>query len=333
MEVIDKMEQCMHSHPPNIPQSYPWLVICDENHRERQNFFSISENHFYKRAISEMRNKTICTNINGWLLLKDLDSMDLCLLNLTSKEVVQLPRLDSINTDIDTCILSSPPSESNHDCHVMFIKKRSTFYFCQPGDKEFSEQEFQFNLDDRLMSIAAATMFRGKVHFLTWFSGTPPIYALFTAEFVGSNLHFTELTTEYLPRPSPPGLLTANDFLVESGDDLLYIHEMKTGCNFQMIHFFIFRMDFSRQVWVQVNNIGGWTIFLSRYCGIEHKAISCFATEKGIKQNSIYFTKPFDRFIYVFDLEDHGISKSLPCPIVSQYESRLDWVMIPTKKS
>ena len=333
MEATDKMEQRMRSHPPNIPQSYPWLVICDKKHQERQDFFSISENHFYKRTISEMRNKTICTSINGWLLLKDIDSMDLCLLNLTSKEVVQLPRLDSINADIEICILSSPPSESNHDCHVMFIKKRSTFYFCQPGDKEFSEQEFEFNLDNRLMNIAAATMFRGKVHFLTWFSGTPPIYALFTAEFVGSNLHFTELTTEYLPQPSPPGLLTANDFLVESGGDLLYIHEMNTGCNFKMIHFFIFRMDFSRQVWVQVNNIGGWTIFLSRYRGIEHKAISCFATEKGIKQNSIYFTKAIDRFIYVFDLEDHGISKSLPCPIVSKYESRLDWVMIPIKNS
>ena len=67
MEVIDKMEQCMHSHPPNIPQSYPWLVIRDENHQERQNFFSISENHFYQRTISEMRNKTICTSAKAIL--------------------------------------------------------------------------------------------------------------------------------------------------------------------------------------------------------------------------------------------------------------------------
>ena len=88
---------------------------------------------------------------------------------------------------------------------------------------------------------------------------------------------------------------------------------MRGGWNgTKILGFLIFQMDFSSRVWVQVNNIGGWTIFLSRYYGLEHKAISCFA-EKGIRQNAIYFTKPFDRLIYVFDLEDDSISNSLSC--------------------
>lgn len=73
-------------------------------------------------------------------------------------------------------------------------------------------------------------------------------------------------------------------------------------------------------------------MFLSRYHGVEVKAISCFATEKGIRQNAIYFTKSFDRLIYVFDLEDRSISNSLSCPIVNKYKSRLDWVMLPNTK-
>ena len=83
-------------------------------------------------------------------------------------------------------------------------------------------------------------------------------------------------------------------------------------------------MDFSSQVWVQVSNIGGWTIFLSRHLNVGRKAISCFAAEKGIKQKSIL--PLIYRFLYVFDLEDHTISNSLPCPIVSKHFSRLDWV-------
>ena len=139
-----------------------------------------------------MHNKSICTSSKEWLVLKSIDSMDLCLLSLTSKEVVKLPRLQlpqfEFSNDFYICILSSPPSESKHDCYVMFIDGlKSKFYFCQPGDKEFSEEVFEFDLDDRLKSITAATMFREKVYFLTWFSGQPPIYELFTAEFVGAS--------------------------------------------------------------------------------------------------------------------------------------------------
>ena len=324
-------------HPHIIPQSYPWLVIADGKNLERQTLVNISNNHFDSGTIPKMHNKSICSSSKEWLVLKDIDSMDLCLLSLTSKEVVKLPRLqlpqfDFIN-DLYICILSSPPNETNHDYYVMFIDgSTSKFYFCQPGEKEFSEQVFEFDSDDRLKSIVAATMFREKVYFLTWFSGQPPIYELFTAEFVGSNLHFTKFTRENFPQPSPPEIDLNYEYLVECGGKLLYIHKMRGGWNgTKILGFLIFQMDFSSRVWVQVNNIGGWTIFLSQYHGLEHKAISCFA-EKGIRQNAIYFTKSFDRLIYVFDLEDRSISKSLSCPIVSKYKSRLDWVMVPNTK-
>ncbi|XP_065635135.1 uncharacterized protein LOC136069932 [Quercus suber] len=308
---------------PIIPQPYPWLIICDGKDQERQTLVNISDNHFKSMTIPEMRNKSICTSTKEWLVLKDLDSMDLCLLNLTSKEVVQLPRLEStIRTDI--CILSSPESESIHDCHVMFIDGL-TFYFCQPGDKKFSEQVFEFDLEGRLVWIPTATMFRGKVYFLTIISEGPN--ELFTAEFVNSSLHFTKFTSKNVPMPLHPEIV---DYLVESSGELLFIEKMRGGWNFnKILGFSIFRMDFSSQMWVQQNNIRGQTIFLSQPYGLKHNAISCFAREEGIRKNSIYFTKCSDRYIYIFDLEDHSISKSLSCPIVSKHNSRLDWVMIP----
>ncbi|KAL4605590.1 hypothetical protein ACB092_09G040400 [Castanea dentata] len=301
MESTIKREQYTQSHPPIIPQSYPWLVIRDGKHLERQKIFNISKNKYYSITIPEMHNKMICTSTNEWLLLNDLDSKDLSLLNLLSMEVVQLPRLESF-TNSDVCILCPPTSESNQDCYVMIIDRSPCkFYFCQPGDEEFSEQEFEFDLEEQeyefgAMCISAATM-------------------------------------EDFPRPSPPEIPTTNDYLIESGGELLYIHKMRGGWDAKMIlGFIILRMNFLRQAWEEVNNIGGWTLFLSQDRGLEHKAISCFAAE-GVKQNSIYFTKPFDRFYYVFDLENNSISKSLPCPTVSKFMSRLDWVLIPITKS
>lgn len=111
-KVANEKEELNRSSPPNIPQSYPWFLVRDGIYLERQLFFSISENRFYKKCIPEMYNKEICTHTNGWLVLKDVESLDLCLLNLSSKEVMQLPRLETI-TDCSVCILSSPPSDPN----------------------------------------------------------------------------------------------------------------------------------------------------------------------------------------------------------------------------
>ncbi|KAL4610286.1 hypothetical protein ACB092_08G040200 [Castanea dentata] len=209
-----------------------------------------------------MRNKMIYPNTNGWLALKDVDSLDLCVLNPISKEVVQLPRLETID-DCRICILSSP-SDPNDHCHIIFFNsKRPIFYFCQPGDNKFGQQEFE----DR--GILDATMYGGKLYILTF-------QELFTAEFL-------------------------TWFMVS----------------------LIFQMDHTEKKWIRAKSIGERTIFLAN-----NKGMSCIARERGVKQNSIYFTKHRDRFLYVFDLEVCGISKSLPCPIVSYYGINIDWVML-----
>lgn len=293
---------------PTIPQSYPWFVISDGKYKERQIFFSISENRFSTKSIPEMRNKMIYANTNGWLVLKDVDSLDLCVLNPISKEVVQLPRLETID-DCRICILSSPPGDPNDHCHIIFFNsKRSIFYFCQPGDSKFGQQEFED------IGILDATMYGGKLYILT-------LQELFTAEFVGSELRFMESGMELTKLP-PPRIVRFWTYLIESCGELLYVHVIFFPAH-MVYGFLIFQMDHTEKKWIQVKSIGERTIFLAN-----NKGMSCIARERGVKQNSIYFTKSRDRFLYVFDLEDCGISKSLPCPIVSYYGINIDWVML-----
>jgi hypothetical protein len=312
MQVADQKEKLNRFCPPIIPISHPWFVIRDGDYSERQIFFSLSMNRYYKKSIPEMHNKEIMsTNTSGWLVLKDVESLDLCLLNLRSKEVVQLPRLETID-DCRICILSSPPSEPNNPCHIVFIDiERCIFYFCKLGDDKFGNQEFDVDI-----FMMDATLFEGKIYILT-------MCVLFTAEFIGSELVFTRIgLIESLPR----GIIHFSTNLIESCGELFHVYMLSLPVQEQfekVFGFLIFRMDPIEKVWVQVKNIGERTIFIAG-----NKSMSCIATEKGVKRNSIYFTKRCDRFLYVFDLEDCSISKFLPCPIVSYHGIELDWIMI-----
>ncbi|GLT70861.1 hypothetical protein SLA2020_429150 [Shorea laevis] len=86
--------------------------------------------------------------------------------------------------------------------------------------------------------------------------------------------------------------------------------------------FIVLQMDFSKKRWVRMKSIEQLTIFL---CG--NRGMSCVAIESGIKLNSIYYTKQMERLLYVFDLENLSISKSLPCPTGSR-NSEMEWVMV-----
>ena len=313
-------KRLMLSYPPTDPQSYPWLVICDGKDKERQTFFSISKNYFYTRTIPEMRNKLIYTSTNGWLVLKDLDSNNLCLLNPTSKEMMQLPRLVDI-TDDDICILTATPDDPNHQFHVVFIhSKTCTFYFCQLGDEIFYKQTFEENGSER---ICSATFLGGKIHLLIYF-GVPAGNLLYTAEFVGREIYFTKLAVEDIDKSLPITRFCFRTYLIESCGELLFVKQMSFGSYERKVHsFIVLRMDFSKKAWVQVKNIGERAIFIS-----DRSNISCFVPENGVKRNSIYFTIISSRFLYVFDLEDDTITKFLPCPTVTRRDLYLDWVIL-----
>lgn len=322
-ELSDEKQLMLHN-PPTVLQPYPWLLISDGKDQERQTFFSISEDRFYTRTIPEMRNKVIIyTCNNGWLVLRDLNSMNVCLLNPTSKETVQLPPLEDDDIDEYTCILSSSPSNHNHQCQVVFINTKCMFYFCQLGDSKFDKRVFETEMPLGRIHMTGATFFGGKIYFIV--SLGLAIYPLFIAEFVDTEVRFTKLGIEEYHDQSPQDIINFRLYLIESCGEILLLQKMMFGIyRRNVLGFLVFRMDLLENKWVQVKNIGERTIFLSR----SGSSISTCSIVAGVKQNAIYFTKAADRYLYVFDLEDDTISKSLPCPIVSCQRLFLDWVML-----
>ncbi|KAL4605703.1 hypothetical protein ACB092_09G049400 [Castanea dentata] len=319
IQELSSEKQLMLSYPPTDPQSYPWLVICDGYDKERQTFFSISKDYFHTRNIPEMCNKLIYTSCDGWLVLKDIDSKNLCLLNPTSKEMMQLPTLEDITDQFD-CILTATPSDPYNQCYVLFIDPPTcTFSFCQLGDKKFYKQTLQANGS---VFVKSATFHGGKIYLLIYFGISGSLS--YTAEFVGGEIRFNKLAIERFDKSLPADVVCYRDYLIESCGELLLVNQMFFGSYRRKVYgFVIFRMDSSKNAWVQVKNIGERAIFIS-----ERSKISCFVAENGVKRNSIYFTMTFSRFLYVFDLEDDTITKFLPCPTVACRELDLDWVIL-----
>ena len=314
MEEEKVEKQDMHSYPVRASRLYPWLVILDVKQGQRQTFFDVSKNHYQTKNIPEMCNKLVYACSHGWLVLVDPHSMDCYLWNPISLEKAPLPRLESIA--YKGCILSSSPRDP--ECHILFFNRfESSLLVCQKGDLVFNKQVGIFAEDVQLWNFAMV----GKTICCLTLE-----YTLYTAEFVGRTVQFTRLIMEKLPWPSPLDLPRFDGFLVESCGELFLAHMMFFGFRMEEVYgFFVFRMDFEDKRWVKVKSIGDRTIFLC-----QHNKTGCmysFATELGIKTNSIYFTMNCQRLLYVFDLESLCISKSLPCSTVSR-DLEQYWVMI-----
>jgi hypothetical protein len=318
MEATKSEKQIKHSHPFIAPKSYPWLIICDGKHRDRQIFYDISNNRYDKKSIPEMCNKLIYACSHGWLVLVDSNSKDCCLWNPISLEKVQLPRLESI--DYRICTLSSSPSDPK--CHILFFHPRKdSLLVCQLGDLEFNKQE-NLVFGNEYYTLWNVTVVGKTIYCMT----DPPSYSLVRVEFVGPKVEFTRLIMEDFLWPSPPDMQHFTGFLVECCGELFLVHMMYFGLMMEEVYgFLVFRMDFAKKRWVRLKSIGEHTIFVCQH----HRTCCMYslAKELGIKSNSIYYTREQDRFLYVFDMENLSVSKWLPCPIVSR-DSVLYWAMI-----
>ena len=62
-----------------------------------------------------------------------------------------------------------------------------------------------------------------------------------------------------------------------------------------------FRLDYSKDGWIEVKDIGNQTIFISDYEGRSSSIVS----DPRVKTNSIYFTQ--GRNLCIFDLDDQSI--------------------------
>ncbi|KAG5529711.1 hypothetical protein RHGRI_030178 [Rhododendron griersonianum] len=299
MGATEDDKRLLISHPPLAAQEHPWLLIQHGRHKQLQSFYSILEDRCYVKKIPQLCNKSICSSdASGWLVLEDRNSDECFLFNLVSMEKIQLPLRESI---YDICVLTSPPSDQT--CRVVFISnKNHSLVFCRPGDRDFDEQTLERGDD-----LECATAFEGK------FYGLRKDYkTLVVLDFSDPKPQFRQIMSESLGNQSPPDIIRTGTYIVKSCGQLLLVQKMWHGLFLnEVFGFLIFQVDFSTRTWVEVKSIGeDRAIFLDSYDGM-----SMLATKyNGIRGNSIYFNKPKDRCLYVFNLENLRISIFLPSP-------------------
>uniref|UniRef100_A0A7N2R3J0 KIB1-4 beta-propeller domain-containing protein n=1 Tax=Quercus lobata TaxID=97700 RepID=A0A7N2R3J0_QUELO len=118
--------------------------------------------------------------------------------------------------------------------------------------------------------------------------GHPHTYALFSAQIVGTDLQFTEVTRNDFLKSS--GDHSTDHYIVDSDNELLYIVKMSVEENPNLVfRFLIFRMDFSTREWVPVHDLGELTVFFPLFGHVNNSAICCVAAKEGVKPNAIYF--------------------------------------------
>lgn len=306
--------------PPPISQSHPWLIFCHGKNKQRQTFFSVSEGRYYVKVIPDMRNKIICCSGKGWLLLKDLDSQDCFFINLRTMEKIQLPQ---ISLKIISCIPSWLPPTNNNSCLFVFCEGNFLLMWLN-GDTEFEVKDIE--LEDEGDLLGEVILFNGAIYGLTYYG----MKLVMADNYVGSSMQFRNSIIKESLESIRRSSLCYITYMFQSCNELMVLNQIDSHpcvtCT-RALCFEIFRANFTKGTWEEVNNIGNRTIFLSSFSN-EDTNKCCFITENeigsGIKSNSIYFSKR--RHLYVYDLEDRSISISLPCPIVSGRHSFQCWV-------
>lgn len=338
MEKEQKKEKYAEfDQPPfSAQQQHPWLVICHGNFLKKQTFFSVSENRYYMRDIAELKERIISAYADKWLVLESIYSNDCYLWNFSSKDKIQLPPLPD-ECEILKCLLSAPPDDP--ECQVLFLIKetadqdedkqnvnRRTFYFCKPGyNEEFHKQDANSIIGES--RYGTWTVFKKRFYVLI---GKIRILICLDPDNDSGRITATRMADEE-PDLSRSYLDTVRlqHYIIQSSsndddDTLLYVHLIYSGKKHGMpYHFLVFRFDFAKKRWMEVESIGEIAIFLSFPL---IRGTTCSTRGTNLKGESIYFTD--GRYLYIYNLITHSISLSLPCPHVSKIYPHMHWLTL-----
>nr|CAB3472107.1 unnamed protein product [Digitaria exilis] len=142
---------------------------------------------------------------------------------------------------------------------------------------------------------------KGKFYFLE----SPNVMGVFS--FDHSPEPHLELSTFAATMPrficDDPHVATLS-YLLESCQELFLVCLFYPGCTFERLEEVgAYRMDFSKQEWCKVTDIGDRVFFL----GPDNFAASCSATECGLEKGLVYFAFDFlgdSNDFHIFDLEE-----------------------------
>ncbi|KAF8702245.1 hypothetical protein HU200_033011 [Digitaria exilis] len=245
-------------------------------------FFSFLD----KKAIGiegELTNNNCWATPQGWILVRDASSSTTYLLDPhihTDRRRIPLPHLLQENqSTYCTCRLSEYPDPAHPNCCIVLLIETDApiIWYCRIGDTEWTRHEYDIGTLDlpdlgegysEKIVISPVTACQGKFYF---------------------NGSYKELCTlEFSPAPV---FGYRKVFMVESKQELYMV------C-FLVDRITVHKMDFSKQEWCEVDDIGGQVFLLSSWCfGASRSADEC-----RLEPNCVYMIYPWNKRLIIFSL-------------------------------
>lgn len=263
--------------------------------------FSVSEKKpIAGGEIGALENMTICPTARGFLLVRDPTSLATFLWSHQSRSKIELPPLP---LDVDdellvycSCLLSDKPTAPG--CVVLLAPPEDPLvWFCRVGDRQWVKYEYDIGTlvlpdwdpPEEKVVICPIAACQGKFYF----NGMPT--SLGVIDFCGPAPVFSSITIDE----------TINEdygtvFLVESNDQLYMVCLLSVDVSEPYRGATVHRMDFLKQQWCKVDDLGDRTFLLSLY----EFGASCSGDKCGLRQNCLYFPDPYEKTLHIFNVKD-----------------------------
>ncbi|TVU44976.1 hypothetical protein EJB05_04441 [Eragrostis curvula] len=284
----------------------PYLALKHATGSDQPAFFSVSENKAIDidddRSVGELTNNDCWATPQGWILVRDGLSSTTYLVdphNRTDRRKISLPHLPEENlSTYCSCLLSEYPDDpaQHASCVVLLVETDlPVIWYCRIDDENWTRHEYDIgtlNLcggNTEKLVISPITSCRGKFYFNG--SGFKELGIL---EFCPAPV-FSFITIRD-PITGPPGLRKV--IKVESEEEL-YMVSLVSFYDLNVVHqFSVHKMDFVKEEWREVHDIGDRTFLLSSwYFGASRSAEEC-----GLEPNCLYMMYAGIKRLMIFNI-------------------------------
>ncbi|KAL3536103.1 hypothetical protein ACH5RR_004564 [Cinchona calisaya] len=249
----------------------PWLIFFPKSGALVE-FYDPLQRQFYSVELPELADSRVCYSKDGWLLVYRPRTQRVMFVNPYTRELIKLPKLE---LTYQLVAFSAPPTSS---CCVVFTVEHVSATFiaistCSPGATEWTTVNYRNDLPF-VSSIWNKLVFcNGKFHCLS-LTGWLGVYDAENRSWV----------VHVLPRPKYPENFFVknwwkNKFMAEHNGEIFVIYTSSE------VNPVVYKLDQEIKNWVEVNTLGGLTIFASFFSS--HARTDLL----GSMRNSVYFSK------------------------------------------
>ncbi|XP_026449192.1 uncharacterized protein LOC113349430 [Papaver somniferum] len=341
---------------PPVPKPAPWLVFQHGKGMKYHAFYDPCEpnNKTCTKFIPELSGKIYWQKpcFQGWLVILDIFDEDACachcfLWNPVSMESVKLPNLFQWLTDYHfyNCVLTLPMSNNIKESMVYFLLEHHTtsenlLVYSHPGAKQWQSKCLDEYYEDLSRFVRSFHYLKGKLYILCYSEWHIEIEINQQQQHhLGHDHHYNDQTLSvrrfqvkrypYLQHAagSTTSLISHH---VESFDDIFRVNIFFSLRNMNKPYapasiLQVLKLDFSLMAWVEVRSLGDDVLFIGR----QTRAF-CSAADMALKRGCVFYTLPNDKSLYIFEVEDDGITVVLPFSKLPTPWFSGDWIMIPT---